>query len=1138
MNLRRLLLAGVTLVAGLTGSTQSIPLDPAVRTGRLANGFTYYIRHNPTPARQVQLYLVCKVGSILEDEDQRGLAHFMEHMNFNGTKHFPKNELVDYLQKAGVRFGADLNAYTSFDETVYQLPLPTGNAALLTGGLQIMRDWAQEATLDSVELEKERGIVLEEERLGKGARDRITRGYLPVLLNQSRYADRLPIGTDSVLLHFRPAVIRRFHQDWYRPDLQALIVVGDVDVDAIEKAVKEKFSDLKNPAAERPRTAYTVPLTGGRQFIVVTDKEDDATALKVLIKHKTSPLVTESDYRESMKKALFNSMVSARRYAELSQDKNPAYVNVSVGIESLMGGADMFAFEVTAKQGQLQAAFDRSWEVVEKIRRNGFVLSELDRAKKNYLRGLENAVAEKDKTPSVSFVKEYQRLFLGKEASPGIEWEYKFVKDNLGSISLEDIRSLTAEYLKETDRDIIITAPEKDKAGLPGEATVAGWFKDVGSKNLVAYKDETVDRPLMTSKPVAGKVTKRESFAPIGVTQLTLSNGLRVVLKPTDFKNDEITFKAYASGGTSVYDDADYDAAASASQVIASFGLGDLNPVQLNTVLNGRSVRVAPYISARTEGVTGTSSVSDFETALQLVHLYFTQPRKDQVLFENIIGKSKAVLPNRYADPGNVFNDTMAYVNGNYKYRYSPPTLEKLEKITLEKTYRIYKERFADASGFTFVFVGNFRPDSIAPLLETYLGSLPSLHKNEQARDLGVHVPEGQLIKNVYKGKEDKALVRLMFTGDAPYNKLNNQKLHALSQVLQIKMLQQLREQESEVYSPSVQPIFNKYPKSRYGLVIAFGCAPANVDHLVALVQQEMADLRLKGPDEVDVEKYKAGIKKNTELALKDNGFWLGYLDGQYENGEDLLEVLHTDEVLDSITVGSLKEAAGRFLDGKNQIRFALLPESEAPVAESNFFKREAFARGGDTLIFINKSQDFDTALGRRIVDVFFKVYPEEVKRFNPKAPKTVTFVIDPAYRGVAATGNDSVRFDPGYIKKAPGDIDVVTHEAMHVVQAYPAGGPGWITEGIADYVRYKYGVDNAGAKWRLPLFNMDQSYMDGYKVTARFFVWLEKEIDPAIVNKLDALMRSGKYEAGAWKKWTGRTLDQLWQSYTDKLGI
>ena len=921
---------GIAIILSFSGRTQSIPLDSAVRTGKLPNGFTYYIRQNREPAGQVQLYLVCKAGSILEDPDQRGLAHFMEHMNFNGTRHFPKNQLVDYLQKAGVRFGADLNAYTSFDETVYQLPLPTDNPQLLHNGLLILHDWAQEATLDPVELEKERGIVLEEERLGKGAKDRMTRQYLPVLLNRSRYALRLPIGLDSVLLHFQPAVIRRFHRDWYRPDLQALIVVGDIDVNAMEKMIRTGFAGLKNPAAERPRTAWSVALTGEKQFIAVTDKENDETSLEVLFKHKAPTLITTADYRESMVRALFNSMVSARRYAELSQDKNPAYINVSAGIEPLMGGVDMFAFAVTAKDGQLQPAFERGWEVIEKIRRFGFSLSELDRAKKSYLRGLENAVAEKDKTPSVSFVKEYQRLFLSKEAAPGIGWEYAFVKENIGLITLEDIRALTAEYLQETNRDVIITAAEKEKGHLPDGAMVAAWMQTVGSRNLVAYKDEAVDKPLMAIKPVAGRTVSREEIASIGVTRMTLSNGLTVVLKPTNFKNDEITFQAFAPGGTSLYSDSDYDAAASAGQLIAGFGLGDLNPVELNKVLNGKAVKVAPYISARAEGVTGTAASADLETALQLVHLYFTQPRKDDLLFNNVIGKSRSVLPNRYADPGNVFNDTMAYVNGNYHYRNSPPTLEKLDRITLQKVYTIYKERFSDASGFTFVFVGNFKPDSLKPLLEQYLGSLPALHKNEQARDLGIHVPEGQLVRNIYKGKEDKALVRLLITGDYRYDPVDNQKIHALGQILQIKLLQQLREQESEVYSPSVQAIYNKYPKSRYGFVIAFGCAPANVDHLVSGVQKEMADLRLHGPDSVDIEKYKAGIWKNTGLALKDNGFWLSYLAGQYENGEDVLQVTRWQAPLDSISVASLKEAAGRFLDGKNQIRFVLLPEPAA----------------------------------------------------------------------------------------------------------------------------------------------------------------------------------------------------------------
>ncbi len=905
-----------------------IPLDPAVRTGKLPNGFTYYIRHNEEPAKRVQLYLVNKAGSILEDEDQRGLAHFMEHMNFNGTTHFPKNELVDYLQKAGVRFGADLNAYTSFDETVYQLPLPTEDPSLVANGLQIMRDWAQEATLDSVELEKERGVVLEEERLGKGAKDRMSRQYYPVLLNHARYAERIPIGLDSVLIHFKPAAIRRFHHDWYRPDLQALIVVGDIDAAAIEKMIRENFSSLKNPAAERPRTTYTVPLTGQEQFLTVTDKEAAATELEVLIKHKASPMKTDAVYLAAMKRSLFNSLLSERRYAELSREPNPSFVSASMGIQGLMGGLDMFAFAVTAKEGQLQRAFQQTWDVLEQVRRFGFTPSELDRAKQNYLRGMENAMKEKNKMSSASLVGEYQHHFLQGEAAPGIDWESTFVKEHIASITLEDITAVSNEYLKGIDRDILVTAPEKEKGSLPDAATVKTWIQVSAGKEMVAYKDEKASGTLLTDKLTPGKIVAAEKVDALNVTRLTLSNGVRVVLKPTDFKNNEISFKSFAPGGVSLYNDSDYEAAASASQMIGSFGVGDFNPVQLSKLLTGKSVRVGPYIGARSQGVTGATTTGDLETALQLVYLEYTHPRMDSVLYNNIISGSRSVLPNRYAEPGNVFSDTMAYVMGNYNYRASPPTLEKLNGITLQKVYTIYKERFADASGATFVFVGNFNTDSIRPLLERYLGALPSLHKNEQARNLGIHIPPGQMIKNVYAGKEDKAMVRLVFSGSYQYSPENNQYLHALGQVLQIKLLQHLREEESEVYSPSVQTAFNKYPENRYAVIVAFGCAPKNVDHLSVMVEREMDSLRMNGADPVDVEKYKASYKKSMELALKDNGYWLGYLSGQYENNDDVLQVLSADKTLDKVTSASLKEAAGLYLKGENRIRFALLPEN------------------------------------------------------------------------------------------------------------------------------------------------------------------------------------------------------------------
>jgi len=1160
MTLKRFLTLGL-IVTARWAFAQSIPSDPAVRTGHLPNGFTYYIRHNEEPRRHVELYLINKVGSVLEDNDQQGLAHFMEHMNFNGTRHFPKNELTDYLQRSGVRFGADLNAYTSFDETVYQLPLPTDDPGLVDSGLLIMRDWAQDATLDSTEIEKERGVVLEEERLGKGARDRMARQYYPVLFNHSRYADRLPIGKDSVLLYFKPAAIRRFYHDWYRPDLQALLIVGDIDVAAMEQKIIAAFSTLRNPMPERPRPSYAIAPADEQHFLAVTDKEATATQVQLLIKHPAPKLVTEADYEASLKRSLFNSMIAARRYAALSREKDPASIASQAEIESLMARTDMFAFEVTAKDGQLQQAFRQTWAVVENIRRFGFTREELDRAKENYLRGLETALKERNKTASVNYVREYQRLFLHGEASPGIGWETAFARRHLRAISPDDIRQVIAEYLDGKDRTVLVLAPDNARAGLPDAAVFNDWMQSVESMAMEPFHDSAGTRTLMAHRPKPGKVVARKTIDTLHVTELTLSNGVRVILKPTTFKNDEVTFRAFAPGGTSLYDDSDVDAAAGADRLIASFGVGDLNPVELNAALTAKVVKVAPFVAQRSQGFTGTAANADLETALQLVHLYFTAPRRDQVLYDNIIDRSRAQLAARDADPGNVFNDTMAMVMGDYSYRNAPPTPDKLDKITLDKTERIYRELFSDAAAFTFVFVGSFTVSGIRPLLERYLGSLPSTHCHRQARDLGIHIPPGQLVKNVYKGSEDKALVRLVLSGNYHYGPRENMQLRALSQILQIRLLEHLREQESEVYAPAVQTIFNKYPANRYALIVSFGCAPRNVDHLVAMTQKELDTLRIQGPGETDLGKFKAAYRQELAKALRDNGFWLSYLAGQYENGDDVLTVLDQERTLDSLTPGMLQQAAKQFLGGDNTIRFALLPEAARPAsatpasadpgsatsarfasistspAPSVPLTRKIIRHGDLTVILTRNIAGFDTALERRLAETFFQVYPEEMQRFNPHSAREVTLFIDSAYHGVAGTLNDTIHFDPAYLRKFPADIDVVTHEAMHVVQAYPEGSEGWLTEGIADYARYKYGVDNAAAGWALPRFTVDQKYTDGYRTAARFLVWLEKHISPTIVDKLDELLREGAYTPSMWQRLYGRSLDGLWQEYVDCLG-
>jgi len=930
-HLRKIFIAASCVSIWSNISAQQIPADPAVRTGKLANGFTYYIRHNQEPQKRVELYLINKVGSNLEDEDQQGLAHFMEHMNFNGTKNYPKNDLVDFLQRAGVRFGADLNAYTSFDETVYQLPIPTDDPAMFGNGLKILRDWAQEAALDPTEIEKERGVVLEEERLGKGARDRMSRQYMPLILNHSRYASRLPIGIDDVLTKFKPEVIRRFHHDWYRPDLQALIIVGDVNLDEAERMVRIRFADLKNPANERPRPTYNVQLGSGKQFITVTDKEEPASGIEILMKHKARGVQTEADYLELMKRGLLNQLLNQRRYSELAALPNTAFRGVSLSISELLGGVDMLDFNVSSKDEHLEQAFRQTFTVFERIKRFGFTANELSRAKEDYLRTVQNSFNERDKTPSVSFVKEYQALFLHKEAAPGIAWEYDFVKKHIGDISIADLTALLKEYTSSPDVDVLVTGPEKFRSVLPDSSKINTWINAVTQQALKPYDDSTPVKSLLAKKPKPGKVIARTVTPKLNLTRLTLSNGLTVILKSTTFKNDQILYYGFAPGGSGLYNGIDFDIASNAAGLESNYGWGELNPVELSKALTGKIASSKVGTTLRSDIVNGSAVPEDLETALQLTWLQFTHPRKDSVLFKNLIDNAKSALANRYVEPNNVFADTVNFVMANYNYRFAPPTVDRMNKIAMDRAYDIYRERFGDASGFTFVFVGNFTEASIVPLIERYLGSLPSTHTNVKVPDLGIHIPAGIITKKVYKGTEDKATVRMVFSGKYDYNALNNIKLKALGDILQIKVLQQLREAESEVYSPQVQVIFNKYPEPRFAIFVSFGCAPKNVDHLINLVEQETGTLAAAGPEADDLEKFKASYKKNIELALKDNSFWLGYLSGQLESKENPLQVLDLEKNLNLIDAATLKAAAEKFLSGENVLTFELLPATQAP---------------------------------------------------------------------------------------------------------------------------------------------------------------------------------------------------------------
>jgi zinc protease len=905
-----------------------LPNDPNVLIGRLPNGLTYYIRKNSYPKNRATLYLVNKVGSVLETDEQQGLAHFTEHMAFNGTRDFPKNELVNYLQKSGVKFGADLNAFTSFDETVYQLPVPTDSAKVFEKAFNILANWAAYQTLDPKEIDAERGVVLEEERQnGKNYQERLRNQTWPVLLNNSRYATRIPIGKEDILKTFKPETIASFYHDWYRPDLQAVVAVGDFNPADVLALIQFNFASLRNPAAEKPRTYYNVPASPGTIVKMATDKELPYTIAEIVVKHPETITKTTTDYMQSIRVQLFNQMLNDR-LGELLQKPNPPFLFSQLAYESFVGRQDAFTTLVVAKPGELETAVKAAVAETERVRQFGFTLTELERAKQNALLGIDNAYRERDKTQSSVFANEYQQNFLTGNAIPGISFEYNFYINNIGKITLAEMNALAGKFVSDQNRVIIVEAPEKDKDKLPSEKVLLDWISAAG-KNLTPYIDYTTDKPLLAQLPPPGKITDTKIDSAIDITTVTLSNGVKVILKPTQYKNDQILINGYSFGGTSLASDPDFTSADFSAGIIGGSGIADFSQAQLDKRLAGKNVRVSPYISDVAAGISASTSPRDFETAMQLIHLYFTHPRKDADIWQSNINQTKAVLPNRSLDPGSVFEDTVTAVLSNHNFRGMVVTPERLNAASLDKAYAFYQDRFADASGFVFTFVGNFEVKTIEPYLEAYLGSLPSTNRKETFKNLDIHPPAGQITKTIYKGIGDKSSVQLVFSGSYDYNDANNMQMDALESILQIKLDERLREKDGQTYSPGVKASYKKIPNGAYTFTIYFDCAPANVDKLIASTMEEIDKIKQNGALPADVEKFAIQDARSTQVQLKQNFFWAGYLGSTSQNQGDPDAILQHVGNLSNVTVQSTKDAANKYLSGANLIKFILLPEKK-----------------------------------------------------------------------------------------------------------------------------------------------------------------------------------------------------------------
>lgn len=916
---------------GTTDLKAVLPVDAKVKIGKLDNGLTYYIRQNKKPEQKVELRLVLNAGSINEDDDQQGLAHMAEHMAFNGTTHFKKNDIVSFLQDIGVGFGNDLNAYTSFDETVYILPIPTDKPGNLEKGFQVLEDWAHNVTYLDDDIVNEKPIILEESRMGKGANDRMFKKIYPKLFEGSKYAKRLPIGLDSIIRDFKPDVIRRFYKDWYRPDLMAVIVVGDITPAKAEELIRKHFAGLTNPTAPRKREYADVPAYASSDAMVITDKE--ATSYTVSINYpafKDVPSSTVGSYRDRLVKQIFVSLTN-QRLQELTQQANPPFLFGSVSFGSYARGYDAFGAFAAAGTGDVNKALNAVVEEIERVKRFGFTAAELERAKKTMQANYERAWNNRDKTESDNYVDEYVNHFLQQEPIPGIDKEYEYVKTLVPGITLEEVNAVSKKFKDDKNRFVYVTGPEpKEGDKLPEGKDLLAAIDAKEKAEIKPYEEKAVATNLLNAAPKAGKVITKTKNTALGTTELKLSNGVTVTLKSTDFKNDQILMGASRPGGKNNYGLADKYNAEYAVQLVSTMGVGEFSPTDLRKALAGKTVNVNPNFSAISEGVRGSSSVKDLESMFQLTYLYFTAPRKDTALFRSFIQRNKSQYANISANPQAVFIDTMykTMFNNNPLAPITVPNSKFFDEVNLDRSLAIYKERFGDVNGMNFAFVGSFKEEEIIPYIEKYIASLPATTRKFSFVDNKVRPVSGKQQLNVNKGKEEKSLILAFYSGEMPYSEEMDLKAQALSEVLNIRIIEELREKVQGIYGGGTFAGIEKYPYTNYSFVLQLPCGPEKVDTLLKAVRKEFADIAAKGPDTSYLNKVKTQWIEQNKVKKKENGTWLEALLDIKFKGDSPDRFVNAEKYINSLTTKDIQQVAKIILDGKNQFYAVQMPEN------------------------------------------------------------------------------------------------------------------------------------------------------------------------------------------------------------------
>jgi zinc protease len=927
-------MAALLMFISVTMSAQQappVPVDPKVRYGKLDNGLTYYIRANKLPKERAEFYIAQNVGAILENDDQNGLAHFLEHMAFNGTKNFPGKLIINYFESIGVKFGANINAYTSLDETVYNLSdVPTTRESVIDSALLVLHDWSSFISLLEDEIDAERGVIREEWRTGAGAERRMWKESNKLKYPGSQYAKRDVIGDTAVINNFSYKTLRDYYHKWYRPDLQAILIVGDVDVDKVEAKIKTMFADIpaaKN-AGERP--VYSIENNVEPIVAIVKDPEARVTRIGLEYKHDKLPVEIKTSingYALGVANNLISSMLG-ERFNEISQQGDAPFVGGYAFYGDLVKSKDAFQMLVVPHEGREAEGLKALLLEAEKVKRFGFTNSELERAKTDLLKRIEKAYNDRENQRNNQLVREYVRHFLDNEVIPGIEWEYQTLQMLLPQLKADMINQMAKSYVTDENLVVHITSPDKETVKVPAEAEIIQLIADSKKAELTAKAEEDLNKPLIEKAPKAGKIKKVSKNEQFGTTEWVLKNGVKVVFKPTKFKEDEILLSAFSQGGLSkVRKIADLPSAMLASSIVSSNGLGAFNQIDLDKVLTGKIASVSPFIDQYTEGFDGNSSVKDFETMLQLIYLNFTAIRKDDNSFKALMNMYNASLVNRANDPRSAFSDSVNVWITNKHPRNVIVNVDMLKKVDQDKAIAFFKERFAVPADFTFVFTGNVNPDdeAVKNAVLTYLGGLKSKKKTEKFTDNKIRKPQGEVKKYFTKEmKINKASNFILYNASLPYNVQTRTLMTAIGNILSMRYLESIREKEGGSYGVGVRGAMSNLPVPEATLLMQFDTDPEKQEKLMGIIHAEVAEIVKNGPRPEDVQKVKENMLKKIDEDLAENSWWESAIVRLYQDKLNL--VTDYKASVDAINPLLIQETLKKVTEQGNVLEVVMLP--------------------------------------------------------------------------------------------------------------------------------------------------------------------------------------------------------------------